>query len=262
LLAEPVGNSSDSDLANEKGKPPMRHRLRTLLVPRPVAGLQFTLYELVGLIMVAAISLAIGLSFLHDILAVSLGIIGASLFNGIACYIVGVGIGRFSGRHLNAEQHPVVRFTIRDMLWLTAVVALLVAWRVGHGNWKQDQAMLRQVRGEFLPIEGKLRRLEQSRTYRAEELTRLQSELSTRSPITDERVKQIEENLAQHNRTYNAAAEQFETVTSPFIVTPPHVFDWEDIIIAMPDLSVNEMLAYKQHKRVQWLREQEKQRSQ
>ena len=76
----------------------MRYRLRTLLVPRRIARLRFTFYELVGLISIAAISLAIGTSFLHDSLAVSLGIIGASLFNAIACYTVGIGIGRCSGR--------------------------------------------------------------------------------------------------------------------------------------------------------------------
>jgi hypothetical protein len=30
------------------------------------------------------------------------------------------------------------RFTIRDMLWLTVVVAMAIAWRLDRSRWQQD----------------------------------------------------------------------------------------------------------------------------
>jgi hypothetical protein len=239
----------------------MPYRLRTLLIPRRLARLQFTFYEVVGLLTVAAISLAIGTSFLHDSLAVSLGIIGASLFNGILCYLVGNGIGRFSGRRLDGNDRPISRFTIRDMLWLTAVVAVLVAWRVGHNNWERDGAILRQIRSEFTPISHKLQSLEQSRAWRAESLTHLSSKLHSRPPMTDEQVKEIDEHLAQRNWIYNPEAEQFEIAPSDFPRIGAVTIDWEEVVIDMPDLSLNEIMAYKERKRREWLQQQGKERS-
>src|SRR5262245_3354440 len=231
---------------------PMSYHLRTLLIPRRVARLKFTLYELIGLLTIAAISLAIGLSFLHDSLAVSLGIIGASLFNGIACYIVGVAIGRCSGRHLT-DDRPVLRFTIRDVLWLTAVVAVLVAWRVGYNNWERERAIVQQGQVDFRSILGKLDNFQRSRITRAWNLTHLSSAPTSRSPMTDEQAKEIDQRLRQVNVMYNPEGDQFETADMHRSVGRQQV-EWEDVIVYLPDLSVNEMIQYKAGKQDAWRR--------
>jgi len=224
---------------------PMSYYLRTLLIPRRIARLRFTLYELFGLMTIAAISLAIGLSFLHDSLAVSLGIIGASLFNGIACYIVGIGIGRCSARHLPDDDRPISRFTIRDMLWLTAVVAVLVAWRVGYNNWERERAIQRQSQVELGSISGKLEAFGRSRAVRASNLAHLPS--TPDSPMTDERVKEIDERLTEVNLTYNPESDQFQTADM-FASRGRSQVEWEDVVVYLPDLSVNEMMRYKARK--------------
>lgn len=85
----------------------MRYRLRTLLTPRQIGRFQFTYYELLGLLTAAACSLGLGTAFedfgQKDKLAVA-GVIAAFVFNGIACYLIGAGIGRRSGKQL-IRQH-------------------------------------------------------------------------------------------------------------------------------------------------------------
>jgi hypothetical protein len=153
------------------------------------------------------------------------------------------------------DADPLLRFTIRDVLWLTAVVAVLVAWRVGHNNSKQERALLRQLQGEITPMEWKLRRFGHSRVWQADDLARLSSKLDARSPMAEERVKEIDQRLTQLEWTYNPEAEQFQ-FTGPSVSI--NNIEWEAVLISLPDLSVNEMLAYKYHKRQQWLREQAK----
>jgi hypothetical protein len=231
----------------------MRHRLRTLLLPRRIARLHFTLYELAGLVVIAAISLAIGASFLHDSLAVSLGIIGASIFNGIACYIIGVGFGRQGARRLDSNDRPVFRFTIRDMLWLTVVVAVLVAWRVGHSNWQRERAIHQQDQAEFLSTNRKLASLEGLLYYRARNFAYRSSQPNPRSPLTHDRVIEIDNLLKEKEWAYNQTEKQFQA-TGPYggIAT----LEWEDIVIGLPDLSLNEILAYQERKQQDHLREQ------
>ena len=138
---------------------------------------------------------------------------------------------------------------------------MAVAWRVDRGNWTQDRALLERLQGEVVPISRRLRRLEESRRWRVERLASRLSE-HTASAMTDDRLQKIDHNLEQNNLTYNAAAQQFETAMSQPLGSAPFALDWEDVIIALPDLSVNEMLTYQQQKRQQLLREQAEGRSQ
>jgi hypothetical protein len=232
-------------------------------MPRRFGRIRFTLYEVVGLLVIAAISLAIGTSFLHDSLAVSLGIIGASLFNGVLCYLAGIGIGRLSASHLEDTSPPLLRFSIRDMLWLTMVVGVFVAWRLGNNNWERERALQQQRQREdqveFSSMIRKLQLFEQSQTTRRWNLTH-RSNLPSWVPLTDEQIQQIDASLVKFDWIYNPEAEQSESV-------PPHSpltrfpVEWEDVILLIPDLSMNEMLAYKDYQRKKWLREKAQQQS-
>ena len=42
-----------------------------------------------------------------------------------------------------------LRFTIRDLLWLTALVAVLVAWWIENADIKREHAMLEQQKAEL-----------------------------------------------------------------------------------------------------------------
>ena len=41
------------------------------------------------------------------------------------------------------------RFTIRDLLWLTALVAVLAAWWIENADIKRERAMLKQQQAEL-----------------------------------------------------------------------------------------------------------------
>jgi hypothetical protein len=226
----------------------MRPNLRSLLVPRRFARLRFTFYEAAGLLMIAGMSLAIGLSFLHDSLAVSLGIIGASLFNGLLCYLVGIGIGRFGAKRLDAASNSLPRFTIRDMLWLTALVAVLVAWRVAHHNWQSEQSFLRHNQAEFDTIQRKLTNHESRDRHRAEYVQGLMSEPNPRWPLAAEQMQRIDEELRRNEWTYNPETDQFGLFFAP----GPSTLELPDLTIWMPDVSLNEIVAYRQYKRQHW----------
>jgi hypothetical protein len=71
--------------------------------------------------------------------------------------------------HRNGREFPMrFRFAIRDLLWLTVVVALVVAWRVDRSYWQKNwnadhEAIIRQVgdlQAELTASQARERRLE------------------------------------------------------------------------------------------------------
>ena len=60
------------------------------------------------------------------------------------------------------------RFTIRDLLWLTVVVAMAVAWRLDRNRWQQDWnaahagliLQVNELQGQLTPIQRRNMHLE------------------------------------------------------------------------------------------------------
>ena len=49
-----------------------------------------------------------------------------------------------------------LRFTIRDLLWLTALIAVLVAWWVENADIKRERAILKQQQADLTEIKADL----------------------------------------------------------------------------------------------------------
>ena len=63
--------------------------------------------------------------------------------------------------------------------------------------------------------------------------------------MTEHAVREIDEQLKGFGWTYNAASERFETRDAQPV-------DWEDIVVAVPELSLNELMSYEERKQEAW----------
>ena len=59
--------------------------------------------------------------------------------------------------------------------------------------------------------------------------------------MTADEVREIDEQLNGFGWTYNAASERFESRDA-------QPLEWEDIIVAVPDLSLNDLMSYEELK--------------
>jgi hypothetical protein len=70
--------------------------------------------------------------------------------------------------------------------------------------------------------------------------------------VTDQQTRQIDEQINAFGWTYNPRSEQFETM--PKGSAAPSPVAWEDIIVAVPDLSLNALMEYEERKQREWQR--------
>ena len=62
--------------------------------------------------------------------------------------------------------------------------------------------------------------------------------------MTGADVREIDDTLASLGWRYNVQAERFETVPTPDAVA--REVDWTEVLVAMPDLSLNGLAAYEE----------------
>ena len=64
--------------------------------------------------------------------------------------------------------------------------------------------------------------------------------------MTEHEVREIDEQIAAMGLTYNPRSELFQTV--PRGDTEAEPVEWEDVLFAAPDLSLNDLAAYEKRK--------------
>ena len=64
--------------------------------------------------------------------------------------------------------------------------------------------------------------------------------------MTEHEVQELDEQLKECGLTYNARSELFQTV--PRANAEPELVEWEDVVFAVPDLSLNMLAAYEEQK--------------
>ena len=64
--------------------------------------------------------------------------------------------------------------------------------------------------------------------------------------MTEHEVREIDEQLKECGLTYNPRSELFQTV--PRADAEPEPVEWEDVLFAVPDLSLNGLVAYEETK--------------
>ena len=69
--------------------------------------------------------------------------------------------------------------------------------------------------------------------------------------MTEHAVREIDEQLSAFGWTYNPASERFENRDAQPV-------EWEDVLIAVPDLSVNDLVSYEGLKQRSWRRARRK----
>ena len=74
--------------------------------------------------------------------------------------------------------------------------------------------------------------------------------------MTADEVRELDEQLTECGLTYNARSELFQTV--PRADAEPEPVEWEDVIFAVPDLSLNGLAAYEERKQREWRRAKQK----
>jgi hypothetical protein len=65
--------------------------------------------------------------------------------------------------------------------------------------------------------------------------------------MTDERYREIDEQIESLGWAYNRQSELFETVRRAN--ADPSPVDWQNLLVALPDLSLNELMDYEDRKR-------------
>ena len=65
--------------------------------------------------------------------------------------------------------------------------------------------------------------------------------------MTEHAVREIDEQLSAFGWTYNPASERFENREAQPV-------EWADIMFAVPDLSLNDLMAYEERKQRAWRR--------
>ena len=69
--------------------------------------------------------------------------------------------------------------------------------------------------------------------------------------MTDHEVREIDEQLTECGLTYNTRSELFQTIPRADAAAEP--VEWEDVMFAVPDLSLNSLAAYEERKQREWL---------
>ena len=64
--------------------------------------------------------------------------------------------------------------------------------------------------------------------------------------MTDDQVTELDEQLRECGLTYNARAELFQTIPRADADAEP--VEWQDVMFAVPDLSLNMLAAYEEAK--------------
>ena len=68
--------------------------------------------------------------------------------------------------------------------------------------------------------------------------------------MTEHEVRELDEQLKECGLTYNERSELFQTV--PRADGDPEQVEWEDVMFAVPDLSLNGLAAYEERKQQGW----------
>jgi hypothetical protein len=201
-------------------------------------------HEIAGVICTGSISAAIGAAFLYDNVVVSLGVLGASVFNGVICYLVGLGIGRRTCVGVVHDRKQQYRFSVRDLLWLTLVVGVCLGWKVNRGHFGWQRVVDGQTASDLVRVRTDLAVSESFRNHWKESFefitTHHQQDNTSVTPrLTDEQ-------LGRYGWRFSAEADSFQTVSDDGRASN---IEWQDVVLAFPWLSPNDLAAYRQSKR-------------
>lgn len=68
--------------------------------------------------------------------------------------------------------------------------------------------------------------------------------------MTDDQVRELDEQLGECGLTYNPRSELFQTLPRPD--ADPEPVEWEDVMFVVPDLSLDALASYEERKQREW----------
>jgi hypothetical protein len=220
-----------------------RRIVEGLISFRQHARRQFGGYELAGVAATGLISAAIGAAFYYDNVVVSLGVLGASVFNGILCYLVGLGIGRRTGAQDARDRPQRYWFSVRDLLWLTLAVGVALGWIVNRGRFERQRIADEQTINEVVRLQSVVAVSENAQSHWKEGFKFIKGHYAQGKKTGPPKLTDAQ--LKEYSWQYSPEAGAFQIVSPDGRATD---IEWQSVLLAFPWLSPNDLAGYIQAK--------------